>query len=165
MDLKSINELNNYAAAEVFGRCCGSHAWVEKMLSARPFASDQALCEQADRSFKDLARADWMDAFAAHPKIGDISSLKKKYSITKNWAENEQAGAKGISDAVAEDLASSNEQYFQKFGYIFIVCATGKTAEEMLLMLKQRLNNDAETELSIAAEEQQKITHLRLEKL
>ncbi len=165
MDLKSINELNHDDAAEVFRKCCGSNTWVEKMSGARPFGSDQALSEHADRSFKDLTRADWMDAFAAHPKIGDISSLKKKYNTTKNWAENEQAGAQGISDEVAQDLASSNEQYLQKFGYIFIVCATGKTADEMLAMLKHRLNNDPETELPIAAERTKKITHLRLGKL
>ncbi len=165
MDLKSINELNDNDATEVFRRCCGSDAWVKGMTGARPFVSDEALAEQADRSFTSLTRADWMDAFAAHPKIGDITSLKKKYSVTKNWAESEQAGAQGISDAVAEDLSARNEQYFQKFGYIFIVCATGKSAEEMLTMLKQRLNNDAETELPIAAEEQKKITHLRLGKL
>lgn len=165
MDLKSINGLNDNDAAEVFRRCCGSNTWVDKMIRARPFASDEALLEQADRSFKDLTREDWMDAFAAHPKIGDITSLKEKYSTTRNWAENEQAGAQGISDAVAQDLAARNEEYFQKFGYIFIVCATGKSAQEMLTMLKQRLHNDAETELPIAAEEQRKITHLRLEKL
>lgn len=165
MDLKNINELNDTEAAEAFRRCCGSNAWVKEMLGARPFVSAEALSEQADRSFKDLTRADWMDAFAAHPKIGDITSLKKKFSVTKNWAENEQAGAKGISDTVARDLAARNEEYFQKFGYIFIVCATGKSAEEMLTMLKQRLDNDAAIELPIAAEEQRKITHLRLEKL
>ncbi len=165
MDLKNINELSDNDSAEVFRRCCGSNAWVEQMVRARPFVSEQALSEQADRSFNNLSRADWMDAFAAHPKIGDITSLKKKYSITRNWAENEQAGAQGISDAVAQDLAARNEEYFQKFGYIFIVCATGKSAEEMLMMLKQRFNNDAETELPIAAEEQKKITHLRLGKL
>ncbi|MBS1956373.1 MAG: 2-oxo-4-hydroxy-4-carboxy-5-ureidoimidazoline decarboxylase [Cyanobacteria bacterium SZAS-4] len=165
MDLKSINELNDNDAGEVFRRCCGSNAWVEEMIRARPFASDEALSQQADRSFKDLTRADWMEAFAAHPKIGDITSLKKKYAVTQKWAENEQAGAQGISDEVAKDLADRNEEYFQKFGYIFIVCATGKSAQEMLTMLKQRLNNDAETELPIAAEEQKKITHLRLGKL
>lgn len=165
MDLKNINELNDKDAAEMFRKCCGSDTWVEKMTRARPFVSEQALSEQADRSFQELTREDWMDAFAAHPKIGDVTSLKKKYSTTRNWAENEQAGAQGISDAVAQDLAARNEEYFQKFGYIFIVCATGKSAQEMLTMLKLRLQNEAETELPIAAEEQKKITHLRLGKL
>lgn len=106
-----------------------------------------------------------MEAFAAHPKIGDIKSLKEKYGDTKNWAQNEQAGARGISDEVAADLAASNERYLQKFGYIFIVCATGKSAQEMLAMLKLRLENDQLVELPIAAAEQVKITKLRLEKL
>jgi len=135
------------------------------MVGARPFASEQELSDRAEQSFNDLTRADWMDAFAAHPKIGDIKSLKEKYGSTKNWAENEQAGAHGISDEVAQDLASSNEEYFRKFGYIFIVCATGKTADEMLSMLKVRLNNDSDNELPIAAGEQKKITYLRLGKL
>jgi len=165
MDLKSINELNDLDALDLFRKCCGSDAWVKKMVGARPFASEQELSDRAEQSFNDLTRADWMDAFAAHPKIGDIKSLKEKYGSTKNWAENEQAGAHGISDEVAQDLASSNEEYFRKFGYIFIVCATGKTADEMLSMLKVRLNNDSDNELPIAAGEQKKITYLRLGKL
>jgi len=91
--------------------------------------------------------------------------LKEKYGATKNWAQNEQAGATGISDQVAEELASCNEKYLQKFGYIFIVCATGKSADQMLAMLKDRLDNEPDAELPIAGREQQKITHLRLEKL
>jgi 2-oxo-4-hydroxy-4-carboxy-5-ureidoimidazoline decarboxylase len=165
MDIKSINEQSDDAVAEMFRKCCGSDTWVGKMVAARPFASAEALFEKSDRAFSELDRADWMDAFAAHPKIGDIKSLKEKYGSTKSWAQNEQSGAQGISDETAHDLASSNEKYLQKYGYIFIVCATGKSADEMLGLLKQRLNNDAEKELPIAAAEQKKITHLRLEKL
>jgi 2-oxo-4-hydroxy-4-carboxy-5-ureidoimidazoline decarboxylase len=165
MDLKSINELSDDAVAEMFRRCCGSETWVKKMLEAKPFASGEQLFDWSDKAFSELTRADWMDAFAAHPKIGDIKSLKEKYGATKNWAQNEQAGATGISDQVAEELASCNEKYLQKFGYIFIVCATGKSADQMLAMLKDRLDNEPDAELPIAGREQQKITHLRLEKL
>jgi 2-oxo-4-hydroxy-4-carboxy-5-ureidoimidazoline decarboxylase len=165
MELKRINELSSSDAAEAFRKCCGSESWTQAMVQARPYASDQALLETAEKSFGELKRPDWLEAFAAHPKIGDIKSLKEKYGATKNWAQNEQSGVQGISDEVASDLAASNEEYHRKFGYIFIVCATGKSANEMLSMLKDRLKNDAETELPIAAEQQKKITYLRLEKL
>ncbi len=165
MDLKSINELSDVAAAELLGECCGSQSWVKAMVAARPYTSVDGLFGQSARAFSQLSRDDWMEAFAAHPKIGDIKSLKEKYGATKNWAQNEQSGAQGISDEVAQDLAASNEEYLNKFGYIFIVCATGKSADEMLSLLKVRLRNEAATELPIAAAEQAKITQLRLEKL
>jgi 2-oxo-4-hydroxy-4-carboxy-5-ureidoimidazoline decarboxylase len=165
MDVKSINELSDGEAAQIFRKCCGSETWVRKMVESRPYTALDAVFKNCEQAFSILTEADWMDAFAAHPKIGDIKSLKEKYGDTKNWAQNEQAGARGISDEVAADLAASNELYFQKFGYIFIVCATGKSAQEMLTLLKQRLGNDPSTELPIAAAEQVKITKLRLEKL
>lgn len=165
MDVKSINELSNDDAAQIFRKCCGSEAWVKRMVDSRPYANIDAVFENCEQAFRLLTEPDWMEAFAAHPKIGDIKSLKEKYGDTKNWAQNEQAGARGISDEVAADLAASNERYLQKFGYIFIVCATGKSAQEMLAMLKLRLENDQLVELPIAAAEQVKITKLRLEKL
>ena len=165
MNLKLINELSVKEATEVFLKCCGCGRWARDMAGARPFRSDEELSARADHYFSQMTRLDWLEAFAAHPKIGDLKSLKEKYNATKNWAQNEQSGAVGISDEVAQKLASCNEEYVQKFGYIFIVCATGKTAIEMLALLQKRMENNTETELPIASEEQKKITHLRLEKL
>jgi 2-oxo-4-hydroxy-4-carboxy-5-ureidoimidazoline decarboxylase len=106
-----------------------------------------------------------LEAFEQHPKIGDINSLKKQYANTVAWASNEQAGVDAASDEVLQALAKGNDDYERKFGYIFIVCATGKSAGEMLELLQSRLTNDPESEIKIGAEEQNKITKLRLEKL
>ena len=112
-----------------------------------------------------LAESDWQEAFTHHPQIGDRESLKKKFASTAGWAGNEQSGTATATEDVLDELAEYNHQYREKFGYIFIVCATGKTALEMLTMLKQRIENSRETEILIAAGEQAKITRLRLEKL
>ena len=115
------------------------------------------LLDAAARIWWSLKREDWLEAFAAHPKIGERSDSK--------WSQQEQAGASGASNKTLAVLNEANRAYTEKFGYIFIVCATGKTAEQMLALLKQRMGNDPETELRIAAEEQLRITHPRLEKL
>ena len=111
----------------------------------------------ASRIWWTLERADWLEAFGAHPKIGENSDSK--------WSQQEQAGASGASNGILAELRDANRAYERKFGYIFIVCATGKTAEEMLALLKQRMGNDPESELRIAAAEQLRIANLRLEKL
>ena len=111
----------------------------------------------AGRIWWSLERADWLEAFGAHPKIGENSDSK--------WSQQEQAGASGASNGILTELRNANLAYAQKFGYIFIVCATGKTAEEMLALLKHRMGNDPESELRIAAAEQLRIANLRLEKL
>lgn len=165
MELENFNALKNEDAREAFRRCCGSERWVDAMVASLPTDSLSTLMRESEAAFAKLERSDWMDAFAAHPKIGDVNSLKAKYGATKTWASNEQSGAVGISDELAQELAHANEEYLKKFGYIFIVCATGKSAKEMLDMCLARLPNDAETELPIAANEQRKITQLRLEKL
>jgi len=165
MNLSRINELDVEEAAQTFLRCCGSESWAQEMAHGLPYASDSRLAQQAEAAWNKLAHQDWLEAFAAHPKIGDVDSLRHKYSSTKNWAEGEQSGVGGASDAVLTDLAAFNQAYEEKFGYIFIVCATGKTAGEMLSLLQKRILNPPEEELKIAIEEQKKITHLRLEKL
>ncbi len=165
MNLKLINELNVKDATDSFVKCCGCGRWARDMAHARPYASDDELYKRAERHFSEMTRQDWLEAFAGHPKIGDVESLKAKYNATKDWAQNEQSGVNGISDEVAQSLASGNQAYLERFGYIFIVCATGKSADEMLSVLNERLNNDPDTELETAAAEQKKITYLRLEKL
>jgi 2-oxo-4-hydroxy-4-carboxy-5-ureidoimidazoline decarboxylase len=135
------------------------------MISLRPFTSSEEVFEQADSVWWSLAQSDWREAFTHHPKIGDFENLRKKFATTASWATNEQLGAADASEETLNALADGNTHYEETFGYIFIVCATGKSAEEMLQILKSRLPNSPATEITIAAGEQAKITRLRLEKL
>ncbi len=135
------------------------------MLLRRPFGSRPALLTAAREEWFALAPDDWRDAFAHHPKIGDLGALRARFAATAALAEREQAGVAGAPDAILEALAEGNRAYEQKFGFIFIVCAAGRSAGEMLDMLRARLRNDPRTELLIAAEEQAQITARRLEVL
>lgn len=145
--------------------CCGSSSWVNKMLAALPVEDLVDLLEIAEEQWYACHESDWLEAFAQHPRIGDIDSLKEKLAATTAWAESEQASVKQASEQTVQQLAAGNETYEQRFGYIFIVCASGKSADEMLQMLNQRLYNSPEVEIQIAMEEQLRITKLRLEKL
>jgi 2-oxo-4-hydroxy-4-carboxy-5-ureidoimidazoline decarboxylase len=135
------------------------------MVAARPFADRVQLLAFADALARDLSRADWLEAFSHHPRIGDVAALREKFAATAAWASQEQRGAAAASDATLEALARGNRTYEERFGYIFIVCATGRSADEMLALLEARLHNDPADELGFAAAEQMKITRLRLEKL
>lgn len=161
----AINAMSEKDARIALLRCCGSHAWANGVLEHRPYQSFRTLLEKSDEVWSKLGRSDWIEAFAAHPHIGDVESLRKKFASTADWCLVEQAGVAKADETVLHELACSNHQYEQKFGYIFIICATGKSATEMLPILRSRLNNDPETELKVAAAEQAKITRLRLEKL
>jgi OHCU decarboxylase len=133
-------------------------------LSAqRPFTDLNALCEAADTHWRNLERDDWLEAFSRHPQIGEKAATGSESH--RRWAEGEQTGARIATEDVKTRLAGKNRAYYEKFGYIFIVCAAGKSAEEMLALLEQRLQNDPARELPIAAEQQRQITRLRLEKL
>jgi 2-oxo-4-hydroxy-4-carboxy-5-ureidoimidazoline decarboxylase len=165
MSLKSINELSAQQAKDAFLKCCGCESWASTMADSRPFPSFVFMCNHAERLFLAFSREQWLEAFGAHPKIGDIDSLKKKYGSTKEWASNEQSGVSNSDEEVIAGLARGNILYEEKFGYIFIVCATGKSAAEMLALLESRLPNAPDDELTIAANEQKKITYLRLERL
>jgi 2-oxo-4-hydroxy-4-carboxy-5-ureidoimidazoline decarboxylase len=132
------------------------------MMALRPFRSDQALYDAARREWFALGPDDWKDAFAAHPRIGDRENLRARFSSTHQLSESEQAGVRAASDDVLDALAANNAEYEQRFGYIFIVCATGKSADEMLDLLRARLQNDLPSELRVAAFEQARITELRL---
>jgi len=149
-------------ARDMLRSCCGSTAWVETMLSRRPFRTRDALLSAAREVWCNLERSDWLEAFSHHPKIGDRAELRERFPTTGHLSEKEQAGVDGASEATLTALAEANGEYERKFGYIFIVCATGKTAREMLEMLSDRLRNECESEIRIAAEEQAKITALRL---
>jgi len=165
MTLDDLNLLSRTEAALTFSRCCGSAQWSKTMALKRPFIDVEHLLTAAESVWLRLSPDDWKEAFSCHPKIGDLDSLREKLSATASWAEGEQAGAGSASEAILESLAKGNAEYEKEFGYIFIVSATRKTADEMLALLKQRLNNDSASELRIAAEEQRKITRLRLQKL
>ncbi|HEY9786857.1 MAG TPA: 2-oxo-4-hydroxy-4-carboxy-5-ureidoimidazoline decarboxylase [Candidatus Obscuribacterales bacterium] len=163
--IEEFNALSEEMARVELLRCCGSQRWVEQMTQKRPFASCEQIFTAAGDIWYKLSSEDWLEAFSHHPKIGDLDSLKAKFGNTRAWAAAEQKGVSGASEEVLEDLARANEEYESKFGYIFIVCATGKSAGEMLSILKSRLANDPATELAVAAQEQAKITKIRLEKL
>jgi 2-oxo-4-hydroxy-4-carboxy-5-ureidoimidazoline decarboxylase len=138
---------------------------VEQMLARRPFGSLENLLGVARTEWLALTPEDWREAFDHHPKIGDRESLRRRFPSTHQLSEREQAGVAGASEAVLDALSEGNRAYEARFGYIFIVCATGRSADEMLTMLRARLVNDPGTELRVAAEEQAKITALRLEGL
>lgn len=163
--LARLNALDETATRDEFSRCCGAQKWVEEIVNARPFANENALFEAAEHAFSSLKNEDWLEAFSHHPQIGDLESLRAKFTATRNWAGNEQAGTSVASDEVLHALAEGNRLYLEKFGFIFIICATGKSAEEMLMSLRERLPNSFETELKNAAEQQRQITCLRLQKL
>jgi OHCU decarboxylase len=160
-----LNDLTDDALTKAFTKCCAARRWVQEMAALRPYNSDESVVRAAYEIGSILSREDWLEAFAAHPKIGDVESLRAKFGNTRAWASGEQAGVAAASDETLKRLAELNRQYEAKFGYIFIVCATGKSAEEMLAILENRLPNDLKTELRIAAAEQLKITQLRLQKL
>jgi 2-oxo-4-hydroxy-4-carboxy-5-ureidoimidazoline decarboxylase len=165
LTLTEFNDLSKAQAQEALARCCGAARWVEEMLTRRPFGQFDELLIAADEAFALLEPDDWLEAFAHHPKIGDTASLRAEFAATATWASGEQAGIGGAGEDEIEALAQGNKAYFQKFGYIFIVNATGRSAVEMLQTLVARLANDPETELTVAAAEQMKITHVRLHKL
>jgi len=163
--LDKINSLPPDEAESRFRDCCGSRAWASEMAAARPFVNESALLDQAEKIWWNLSAEDWLEAFAAHPKIGDKKAAPKQQERSADWSKNEQAGMNETSDTVREELAEANRLYQEKFGYIFIVCATGKSAEEMLGICRERLKNDAGSEINIVVGEQKKITELRLKKL
>ena len=132
------------------------------MAAARPFASADAMDTAADTIWRALDRADWLEAFAAHPRIG---AGRSGGAGQAGWSDQEQAGVAGAEARMKQRLADANRDYEARFGYIFIVCATGRTAAEMLALLEGRLRHDAGDELRVAAEEQRRITQLRLRKL
>lgn len=153
-------------ARALLQRCCGATAWVEGMLARRPFCDDEALHAAAAAVWAGLERADILEAFTHHPEIGaSLQALRERFASTAGWSAGEQSGAAAADDATLSRLRDANVRYRERFGYIFIVCATGKTAGEMLELLEARLPGDPEAELRTAAAEQAKITRLRLYKL
>ncbi len=150
-------------AQATLAACCGSSRWTGRMLARRPFGSRAALLTAAREEWWALSPDDWLEAFSHHPRIGDRASLAARFPATHHLSSREQAAVDDATEDVLTALADANQAYVDRFGFIFIVCATGKTANEMLELLRERLPNDSDTELRIAAEEQAKITALRLD--
>ncbi len=165
MTLDEFNQLTDEQARAQLFSCCAAERWADAMLAQRPFASLHTLCEQAESIWQHLAEADYLQAFEAHPKIGDVSSLRDKYANTKAIAANEQSGAQQAPEETLQRLSELNHAYEEKFGFIFIVFATGKSAQQMLALLEQRIDNARDQEVANAAANQMQITDLRLKKL
>ncbi len=165
MTLDELNRLDEEKATQAFTQCCAAQRWVERMVIDRPFESLNEMLEISDRIWEECDFDDYLEAFEGHPRIGDVESLAMKYANTKGWAGGEQKGVEGADASVIQRLADGNKSYEEKFGHIFIVCATGKSAAEMLALLEARMGNPPEYEINVAAEEQNKITRLRLKKL
>jgi allantoicase len=166
--LKSIepfNVLSHAQAHKALLDCCGSKKWAEQMIAQRPFLDAAQLHAAAEKAWEALGRKDWLAAFRHHPAIGGTKAKATQSSKARRWSAGEQSEAQKSSAETLAVLAAANEAYRTTFGHVFLICATGKTSEEILQSLQQRLSNDPETELNIAADEQRKIAHLRLEKL
>jgi 2-oxo-4-hydroxy-4-carboxy-5-ureidoimidazoline decarboxylase len=161
-----LNVLASADAAAALRRCCGAERWVEQMNGLRPFASSEALYAEAERVWRGLAEQDHLQAFAHHPRIGaSRAELERRFGATAALSGKEQAGVAQANAEVLDALAAGNRAYDERFGFVFLVCATGKSAAEILALLTARLTHDRATELRIAAEEHAKITRLRLEGL
>ncbi|MFT5142665.1 MAG: 2-oxo-4-hydroxy-4-carboxy-5-ureidoimidazoline decarboxylase [Rhodothermales bacterium] len=162
--ITDLNTMERETARVRMLECCGSTRWAQQMANARPFQNHEALFSTATREWGRLAEPDFLEAFGAHPKIGDLDSLRSRFSADA-WAGDEQSGAAAASGAVLERLAEGNRLYEERFGFIFIVCATAKSGGEMLALLEVRLPNTRPQEISEAARQQALITRIRLEKL
>jgi len=165
MNLTTINNADTAQLTDLLEHCCCAPKWIESMLSAHPFPTQQALSDALKSSFSSLSEADWLIAFSGHPQIGNLDTLHQKYASTSSVASHEQAGMSTAEKSTLHAMLELNQQYLKQFGFIFIVCASGKSAPEMLELIKARINNSRSKELAIAAGEQAKITQLRLEKL
>jgi OHCU decarboxylase len=165
MTLEQLNALSSTDTEAELLKCCGSTRWARETTGERPFASLEELCQKADAVCESLNEEDWLEAFRAHPKIGERKAATGQSQQAQSWSAQEQSGVTSAARETVDELVQQNRDYEARFGFIFIVCASGKSPEEMLTILKSRIGNDRHVELLIAAEEQRKITRLRLEKL
>jgi OHCU decarboxylase len=164
-NLDRLNSISAGTAEREFLKCCGSNSWARRMVAERPFMSLHQLLDSAEQVWWSLNSLDWLEAFHSHPKIGEKKAAAPTSDQSKSWSEAEQAAVSSATSETLQTMATLNRQYEEKFGYIFIVCATGKSSEEMLRILRGRLGNGPDDELRNAAAEQAKITQLRLKKL
>jgi allantoicase len=160
-----FHQLSAKKAGEALLDCCGSKKWAERLTKLRPFRSEEEMLAAADSIWRELSGKDWREAFRHHPAIGEKKTSAKQSSTAKKWSAGEQSATLNASFETLAAMAQANRAYAKKFGYVFLICATGKTSAEILRSLEQRMGNDPETEMRIAAEEQSKIARIRLEKL
>jgi OHCU decarboxylase len=163
--IERLNSLTHDEAEAELLKCCGSTAWACAVAARRPFGGADELMRVADEVWSNLEMDDWLEAFRHHPKIGERRAASAQSEKESTWSAQEQSNAVAADEAARAELAELNCEYERKFGYIFIVCATGKSAAEILASLKSRLGNDEASEINNAAEEQRQITRLRLRKL
>ncbi len=156
------NRLPPDEAMRVILPCCGAKAWAQGMVSRRPLANEAGLLAASDEAWRDLKQSDWMEAFQSHPRIGELQPSHAASTRSVEWSAQEQRNVEDAEASVKIALADANREYERRFNRTFIVCATGKSAPEILEILQRRLKNDAETELDEAAEQQRQITHIRL---
>lgn len=164
-DVAWLNELAPEEARKELLKCCGATRWAEAVEQRRPYASFEQLIAKASDVWWALGESDWLEAFRSHPKIGERKAANAVSAQSQQWSAQEQQGVQHAAVETVEKLAELNIAYEKKFGFIFIVCATGKSSDEILALLEQRLTNEPAAELPIAAAEQAKITELRLRKL
>ena len=161
--LSAWNAAGPDAATETLLSCCAAERWATALVAQRPFASEAPLFAAADEAWSTTQVDEWMQAFRAHPRIGE-SKVEHATAQSKQWSGQEQSAVEQAQAEILAELAAGNRRYEDRFGFTYIVCATGKTAEEMLQILRRRLNNDRDTELREAAEQQRQITQIRLKK-
>ena len=164
--MDQLNALDPARLREHLAVCCAADAWVDAMVAKAPFASAEQLFAGAAEAWAGADEAARLQAFGAHPRIGE-QALRAKFGTGQHasWSAGEQAGAADAAEATLKALAEGNDAYFDRFGFTFIICATGLGAETMLAALQQRLGSDRAADLDAAAEQQGKITAIRLEKL
>jgi OHCU decarboxylase len=163
--VQELNALRAGEAAALFTSCCGARRWVSAMVARRPFGTEADVLAAADEEWSRLGPSDWHEAFSHHPRIGERRSATPQDATAASWSAREQASVATANASVQDHLAEVNRRYEERFGHIYIVCASGKTADELLATARARLSNDPDAELRIAAEEQRKITALRLRTL
>lgn len=162
--VEKLNRLPPDEARTVLLDCCGSTRWAERVAGNRPYWDVGQCLIIGERIWKELEREDWLEAFRAHPKIGERKAEAQVSQTSQSWSEGEQSRASGAAQETLDALAEANREYESKFGFIFIVCASGKTADEMFALLRKRMSNDIDTELRVAMEQQWLITTLRIKK-
>jgi OHCU decarboxylase len=161
--LNDFNQLEADQARTALLHCCAAKRWAHGLTSMRPFANEEELLLSSDKVCATMLEQDWMEAFRAHPRIGE-QKVRHASAQSRAWSSEEQSSSSNAQITVLDKLAAGNHLYEQTFGFTYIVCATGKTADEMLTILEQRLSNDRDKELAEAAEQQRQITQLRLRK-
>lgn len=163
MTLDELNQASSQQRADFFHSQCAAHRWVERMTHSAPFASKEAVLSAAREHWRAMNESDWREAFDGHPMIGNMDTLRAKYQSSRGHSSKEQSGVDSASDETLRALANENQAYLDRHGFIFIVFASGKSADQMLDQLRARINNSTEQELKLAAAQQLKITLLRLE--